>query len=396
MPDRPLTIEPRFRAPAKLVVACIACVVVGVLGLAGVFVLAPSDGWLWLLVNFLNYGAAATAMLGWAATFRTAQARWAAAVNRIGHSGIAFLPVFAVTAAALIAGVAHWAPWVGHVPHNKEAWYNVPFFVGRQIVALALLWGLALVLVRRSLRADATARAGRGIGHATHYGLNSVSAWYVVAYAFVLTLISYDFIMALSPEWVSTMFGAYFFTTALYMALAVMVVLAAAFRSPLGAEEYLKAQQFHDMGNLLLAFALLSMGFFFAQYLTIWYENLPEETPFLIVRYLKGPWPPVGWASLIIGYAVPFVVLQSRYVKRTPRLIAPVAGLGILGVMLERYVLVAASPYPSQTLIHPLGILSVLGFAGLFVLSMIWFLARYSPISSADEALRWIEREEAE
>jgi len=83
------------------------------------------------------------------------------------------------------------------------------------------------------------------------------------------------------------------------------------------------------------------MGLFFAQYLTIWYENLPDETPFIIMRYGigKSPWGWMGWAAFIIGYAIPFIVLQSRKVKQTPRLVAPIAIVILLGVSLERYVL---------------------------------------------------------
>lgn len=386
----PSTTGARFRAPAWLILACALAIAVGAAGLAISFVFAPLDAWLWLLVGFLTFGGAATGMVAWAAVFRVAQARWAGAVNRLGHSGIAFVPVAIVALIALVAGIRGYAPWVDHAPHGKGAWLNVPFFAIREAVGLGALWLLGLALVRRTLKADAEVAAGRSISTRFHYRLNAVAVALVIVYAVVLSIVSWDFIMSLSPEWVSTMFSAYFFTTNLYLAVAVLIVLAAAVRGRAGAEKHLGPQQFHDMGNLLLAFALLDMGFFFAQYLTIWYGNLPEETFFLIARYLRGPWPPIGRASLIVGYALPFLLLQSRRLKRTPRMLAPVAVIAIVGVTLERYVLVVPSLLPTDLMLYPVGILSLLGFAGAFVLAITLFLARYSPISAADEALRAI------
>lgn len=163
--------------------------------------------------------------------------------------------------------------------------------------------------------------------------------------------------------------------------------MAALLRGPLRVERHLEAQQFHDLGNLLLGFSLFSMGLFFAQYLTIWYENLPSEAPFLIVRYAKGAWPWLGWSAFIVGYAVPFVVLQSRQLKRNPRWLSPVAVLVLLGVAIERYVLIVPSIEPHRLMISPIAGLGALAFLGAFVLAAIAFLMRYPSVSTADEAL---------
>lgn len=382
--------QPQFHPPGWLAPACVAAIVLGAAGLAAAFVVSPLDAWLWLLVCFLIFLGIATAMIGWAATLRVAQARWAACISRIAHSAIAFAPVSAAALVALVFGSWSYLEWIIHRVPKKEAWLNFPGFAIREFVGLAILWLLGFLLVRWSLVADARARETGKVPDSLMYRLNSVSVGYVAWYAIIETVVSWDFIMTLNPEWHSTMFGAYFFTTNLYLAMAVLVLLSAALRKPLGVEDKIKAQQFHDMGNLMLAFSLLSMGFFFAQYITIWYENLPHETFWLIRRYLKGPWPPIGWCSLILGYAIPFVLLQSRSLKQTPRLISPVAVMAVVGVSLERYVMVVpAFPqhYTNLMLFAP-GVLALPGFLGAFVLTVAAFLGRYSPVSAADAALK--------
>jgi Ni/Fe-hydrogenase subunit HybB-like protein len=354
-------------------------------------VLSPQSFWLWLLVGFTISTGIANGMLAWAAALRVAQARWAASVTRIGAAAIAFVPVSAAVLVVLLIGVRAYAPWIAHPVPDKAAWLNVQFFVIREIALLGVFWGLSFMMVRWGLSADAKSSRGEEITDSDHHRLNVVACAAIVMYAIASSVVSYDFIMSLSPEWTSTMFAPYFFCTNLYAAMATIIFLAAWLRRPLGLEKTLGPSQFHDMGNLLLAFSLFNMGLFFAQYLTIWYENLPEETHFIILRYYKGPWPYVGWTAFIMGYAVPFIFLQSRKLKENHRLLAPVAFLAIVGVALERYVLIAPSFYPEKSYVDIGIILIPAALFVLLILAIFAFFRRYSPVSSADEALAHME-----
>ncbi|MDO8588183.1 MAG: NrfD/PsrC family molybdoenzyme membrane anchor subunit [Armatimonadota bacterium] len=351
------------------------------------FFCPQSSAWAWFLIAFVLFAGVTTAMLAWAAVFRVAQARWAASVNRIAQSAIYFTPFSVLVLLPVLVGVRCCAPWAGHPVPGKEAWLNVPFFVIREIVCLGALWTLCFLMVRWSLNADAKSARGEPITHRDHHRLNAISVAVIMVYCVVSSVVAYDFIMSLDPEWVSTMFAPYFFCTNLYAGMAVMILLAAALRRGLGAEKHLGPSQFHDMGNLLLAFSLFDMGLFFAQYLTIWYGNLPEETPFLVLRYYRGPWPWLGWTAFILGYAIPFLFLQSRRLKQNPRWLAPVAVLALVGFALERYVLIVPSLQPDKLLLfHPHSVVVILLFV-LFIYTTLRFFKLYSPVSAADAAL---------
>jgi Ni/Fe-hydrogenase subunit HybB-like protein len=347
--------------------------------------------WLWLLVAFTISTGIANGMLAWAAALRVAQARWAASVTRIGATAIAFVPVSAAVLVVLLIGVRAYAPWVGHPVAEKAAWLNIQFFVIREIVLLGVFWGLCFLMIRWGLIADAKSGRGEEITGSDHHRLNIVACAAIVMYAIASSVVSYDFIMSLSPEWTSTVFAPYFFCTNLYAGMAMIIFLAAWLRRPLGLEKHLGPAQFHDMGNLLLAFSLFDMGLFFAQYLTIWYENLPEETSFIILRYYRGSWPYIGWTAFLLGYAIPFIFLQSRKLKENHRLLAPVAFMALVGVALERYVLIAPSFYPARPYIDFGIVLIPVAFIVLLILAVFVFFRRYSPVSSADEALAHME-----
>lgn len=375
----------------KALLASIISVVLGVIAITIGFITGPvRDAWLWLVIWFLVFGGAAQAIIVWAAVFRVAQARWTPAVNRLGHSAILFLPVTFIVLIILLTGVRHYVPWVWHPVPVKAAWLNIPFMAARNLIGLALLFIMSFLLVRWSLRADAK----EDITEKDHYRLTAMGIAIVITYSVVFTIISYDFVMSLWSEWFSTMFGPYYFVTNLYVGLAVLIIMAAALRGFLGVGNYLGVGQFRDLGNLMLGFALFSMGLFFAQYLTIWYANLPIETEFLIFRYLRGPWPVFGWSAFILGYAVPFLLLQSRMIKSNPRLLMPVAILAIIGVALERYVLVVPSVAIHRLLLNPIPLFGFLAFLGLFILSVIWFVNRYEPLSAAEAAFPQLGEQE--
>ena len=82
---------------------------------------------------------------------------------------------------------------------------------------------------------------------------------------------------------------------------------------------------------------------FWSQYLVMWYGNLLEEIPFLILRQSTAPWRPVSYTMLFVSLLVPFCILLSRPVKKNPRTLAAVGLLILLGMWLERFVLVVPS-----------------------------------------------------
>src|SRR5581483_6671935 len=63
-----------------------------------------------------------------------------------------------------------------------------------------------------------------------------------------------------------------------------------------------------------------------AQFLVIWYGNLPEETYFIFYR-LWGPWRPVGTAVFLL-------VVRP---KQSPPILAGFAVVSLAGIWLERY-----------------------------------------------------------
>jgi hypothetical protein len=80
----------------------------------------------------------------------------------------------------------------------------------------------------------------------------------------------------------------------------------------------------HDLGKLMLAFTMLWAYMHISQFLIIWSANLPEEIPWYLTR-LHGGWQYVALLLVVFHFALPFLVLLSRDLKRNLRALALVA-----------------------------------------------------------------------
>ena len=130
--------------------------------------------------------------------------------------------------------------------------------------------------------------------------------------------------MSLDAEWFSTIYGLIYVAgwtlSAFSFVIAVMVWLAT--RAPLEGE--VRSPHFHDLGKLLLAFVMLWTYFALSQFLIIWSGNIPEETKWYLHR-LRGGWGWIGIFVVLLHFALPFVLLLSRDLKRNARRPAAIA-----------------------------------------------------------------------
>jgi hypothetical protein len=183
----------------------------------------------------------------------------------------------------------------------------------------------ARVIDRWAERADADAG---GLAR-----LQKASAAGILAYVLTMSFASIDWVMSLSPHWYSTIFGMLMIAGQVLTALAVTSIVIVALSSFRPLDEMVTPRHLHDLGNLVLTFVLLWAYMSFSQFLIIWSADLPEETPFYIARTSAG-WEWAAGLLIAFHFALPFVLLLSRQMKRTGRTLAAIA----VGLVLMRWV----------------------------------------------------------
>jgi hypothetical protein len=299
--------------------------------------------------------------------------QWGLAARRVFEAASRNLPFVALLFVPLVIALPRLYPWaaspvdphLAHVVHAKAPYLNVPFFITRAVLFFAL-WALASWLLNAwSVGQD---RGEVAVLPGDTRRFRTVSAPGLLIYVVTMTFASVDWIMSLDPSWYSTIFGFILVAGQGLAGLALAIAVLAALSDVEPLASYLDPRlHFLDLGKLLLAFVMLWAYFSFSQLLIIWSGNLPEEIPFFYNRF-RGGWQYVSLIILLGHFALPFVLLLSRDLKRHPNLLARVAIFVLLMRVVDLVWLVEPMFKPHEGFpIHWMDIALPVGLAGAWM-----------------------------
>jgi len=380
------------------------------------FVLAlMGDGshraWQTFHVNWVFWTGLTGGSIAITAVHKIANAKWSGVIIRLSQAMSAMIPV-SLIGAILVLTVGyhdiygHMAEELHGLSHGKALWLSRPWMAVRLIGGLALLYWIGIRLIRTDMLADLALMKGKAgarqakydamlqgydeaANHASTYRLAPI---YAATYAMVFTMVAFDGIMALQPHWFSNLLGGWYFMGSFlgaHMLLALMMIYS---RRAVGLDEFISAKQRHDLGKLCFGFTVFWTYLMWAQFLVIWYGNLPEETGFVFAR-LWGPWRPVGTAVYLGMFVIPFTGLIGVGPKKMPLTLGLFATISLCALWLERYLMVMPSVTAEAGPVFGLPEVGpILLFLGLFFLCFAWF-ARTYPMVSPRLAMITLERE---
>jgi hypothetical protein len=379
--------------------ASLALVGVGLVGFVGLTVFDPARAWQAYLVNFLLFSAIAQGAVLFSAVMQVVGARWSGPLANLAEAFAAFFPVSVALFVILPAGGEHVFPWRQADLHGKEVWLNLPFLFGRDLVGLLVLYGLGYVYVYHVLRGkldsggtgplrnylSARWRRESADGDRWHRRTTVLAVLYILAFALVVSLIGFDLVMAADPHWYSTLFGAYSFVKAIYTGFGAIIILAALLHLSPRFAFRIDGAQLHDISKLFFAFCLVWADFFYAQFVVIWYGNIPEETAYVIERTLHAPWAALAWTVFILGFILPFLILINKKIKTVPAAMAVICAGAIIAIWLEHFLLLGPALFHGAASL-PMGLGDVLvglGFAGLLAMVLFRYLNAFPELVRA-------------
>lgn len=242
---------------------------------------------------------------------------WGVVLRRPFEAAVRTLPAMAVLFLPIVFGMhalyewTHPAAAADPVIQSKAAYLNTPFFLARQAFYFAVWSAMGWLLTRWSAEHDRTGDP------ALVDRMRVLSGGGLVVYGLTVTFAMVDWTMSVNPHWFSTIWGLLYIggqgLSALAFGIVVLVLLAQA--PPL--DRAITPHHLHDLGKLLFAFLMLWAYLAFSQFLIIWSANLPEEIPHYLTRWDRGfEW--VSLAVIVLHFVLPYALLLSRDVKRSP------------------------------------------------------------------------------
>ena len=291
---------------------------------------------------------------------------WGFVIRRVMEAASRTLWLLALLLLPLFSGLGRLYGWAqagaatDPAYQQKHFYLNTPFFIARGVIYFVIWMGLAWLLNRWSFEQDRTGDARLS------KKLEGLSGPGLILWGIAVTFSSVDWMMSLEPNWFSTIYGMVIMVAEALcaMAFAVLVARSVADREPLAP--IATPTRFNDLGNLLLAFVMLWAYLAFSQFLIIWSGNITDETVWYASR-AKGSWAVLAIVLIVFHFAIPFILLLSRDIKRAPRALSRMALLLIALTLVDMFWLVAPAFEMAGPRVHWTNLSLVAGIGGFWL-----------------------------
>ncbi len=367
--------EERIRLSSSFYILAFVLIAAGLAAFIAGFVADPVRAWANFLLNNVYFVSLAVGAVLFLALQRVTQSGWSAGFIRVPEAIGMYLPVAAVLFIVMIFGVHslyHWSHTdaMAHDPvlQHKQPYLNLPFWAGRMVVFFVLWILLATMLRRLSLKEDE--QGGLGIFRKAEHTAKIFIFVILITFSFA----GFDWVMSIDPHWYSALFALKNFVSAFYHAAAIITFIVLLLNQ-FGYFGFLNKSHLHDFSSYIFMICIIWGYFWFAEFMLIWYANIPEETVYFITRMQTEEWRWLFFSNVVINWLIPFVIMmpaRTRRSKLTLKIIIPVL---LIGMFVDLYLQI----FPGVVGKQVLGFTEIggfLGFAGLFVLVVGYSLSR--------------------
>lgn len=352
----------QFSKKVKIILGIL--IIIGLASLAyGIFTYSAGKVWSALLLNSVNF-----LTIGLGATFFVAihiitQSGWHVSIQRIPEAISMYLPFGAIFMIIMLFGLDHVFHWTHEIHHDpiiadKEPYLNIPFFIARLFVYLAIWISLTYILRRISKKSD----LGNGLNF--YNKSRTYAALFLVFFAITIVTFAWDWLMSIEAHWFSTLFGWYVLAGVIVKSFAVIIVLIAILRS-LGYLDFITTDNIHDLARYLFSFAIFWMYLWFSQFMLIWYANIPEETFYFVKRVEHYEF--LFLFNLALNFLIPFLVLIVRKFRRILWVVTAVSIVVLAGQWVDQYLMIFPGTMKEVQTIGLFDIGLTIGFTGIFL-----------------------------
>jgi hypothetical protein len=299
-----------------------------------------------------------------------AKASWTVVTRRIAEAIVSALPIYLVLFAPVLFALPHLYPWAADTRElsaplassiaHKRVYLNPIFFAVRTAFYFLVFVVVASLLRRWSVQTDTAPRI------ALVQRMRRLSGGAMPLVALAITWASFDWTMSLEPDWSSTIFGLYFFAGAFMGAIALVAILLHILSTRPGATLPVTPEHAYAVGRLLFAMVIFWAYMAFSQLLIYWIADLPDEVTFY-ARRSAGSWMAVAWVLVVGHFALPFLVLLSRPLKRRSGALAWAGAWLLLMHFVDLYWLILPLADPAGIRPHWLDLAALLFFGGTSV-----------------------------
>jgi hypothetical protein len=302
-------------------------------------------------------------------------ATWPVALQRLAEATTAIMPLLALFVLPVLLGLSRLYPWmhpnaiqdahVAELLRHKLPLMNRPFVIVRAVFYI-LVWVVVCVGLRGfSMEMDRAGAPDRTLR------LRAFSAVLLPALGITGSWAAFDWLMSLSPDWYSTMYGLYVLAGGFLGSLALMVVLVAGVQRA-GYLPGIKRAHYYALGRLLLSFVVFWGYVAYFQFFLIWIADKPIESRWYLER-LRGGYAGVSAFLVVAHFLIPFFALLPYAVKQSARVLRVIGVWILVAHYVDVHWLIApALGAGARGVFHWLDLAALLFVAGFSVAFAVW------------------------
>jgi len=273
------------------------------------------------------------------------------------------MTVFAVMTAGLFPILHTGRPWKAFwlipYPHWRLIWSNFKSPLVWDVFAISTYLTISTTFLYMGLIPDIAALRDREtnpvrrrvLGVLSMGWRNSEREWrhftrmylFLAAFATPLVLsvhsvVSFDFAMALTPGWHTTIFAPYFVAGAIFSGFAMVWTIAIPMRKWFRLQHYITLNQLDATAKVVLLTSMIVGSAYLIEFFIAWYGGVKVEQQYFWNRVF-GQWHWAAWIMLTCNMILP-LSLFSQQLRRNPTWLFILSLFINLGMWFERFVIV--------------------------------------------------------
>ena len=311
------------------------------------------------LAVFVFYAMQIGASAGWSIVLFRVMEAMSRAIVPLGILLVIFMGIAAYT------HLNHIFPWIHYegvdkILEGKAWWLNANGWFIRSVIYIAGFIFFRYIIIKNNHEQDSAPKGN----FKAHEKAFKYTIMFIGFFLITETLLSIDWVMSLDPHWFSSLFAWYIFASSIVTGITLIAVVVIYLKS-IGYLKNVNNSHIHDLAKYMFGFSIFWTYLWFAQYMLIWYSNMPEETTYFMQRMMQ--YKTIFYAMPILNLLFPFLILMDSDYKRISWIVV-FAGLFILvGHYIDFFVMIMPSTTGAYWHFGIPEIGGILFFLGLFV-----------------------------
>jgi hypothetical protein len=263
---------------------------------------------------------------------------WGTVIRRVLEAAMQNIWLLALLFVPIAVGVHQLYPWSrpgeiasnDHLQRVMHQYLRLGLWLPRAVLYFITFAALVSTLMFFSRRQDREPKV--------HLAptLSAISGPGAVIYLFVTLFLYTDWVMSLTPEWFSMIYGLIFNAGHGLASVSFAVVIVALLVRYKPMQAVVAPEQFVDLGKIMLTFVMVWAWWTYAQWIIFWSGNKPDQISWYLAR-TRGGWQYYGFAEILVAFCIPFALLLSRGLKSNPSALLKVALLTLFARYMDIY-----------------------------------------------------------